>query len=106
MRKSPCVAAVWTLKPNSLSAPRAASSHSGVEKASNAGLSVVLMNSNLFDMGLAEFEGGWDGGLAISAWLTPGLHAQAIHIGGGFAAGLFDHVDSSTDRAAFGAIKQ
>jgi len=46
MTKSLWVAAVWTLYPSSISAVRAASSHSGVEKASNAGLSVALMKSN------------------------------------------------------------
>src|ERR1043166_9480676 len=62
MRKSPWVAAVWTLYPSSLRAVLAASSHSGEEKASRAGLSVVLTKSNLLDMAQRNLRVAGTGG--------------------------------------------
>src|SRR6516165_6858559 len=70
MRKSPWVAAVWTLNPNSFRAVLAASSHSGVEKASSAGLSVALINSNWVGIGYLSLSFAGCAVAAVAAGLA------------------------------------
>ena len=46
------------------------------------------------------------GGGAAGFGVLAGLHAQRVHVGGGFAARLLDVVNAARDRAAFGAVEQ
>ena len=91
-----------------LEAALAAASHSGVEKASRAGLSLALMKSKRSVMaGYFEFEGGGQRRAPGSGRRSGGLFMRNEWQGvRGFAAGLLDFVYAARDDAAFAAVEQ